>query len=315
MEDELPGWTVRPCRDHADRERLVDLLIAYRAATRVDVYPTAWRLRLLLDGRVWAPEDDTRLWLDAHDRPLGGALLWRRRPDDDYLALEWAVDPPRATDDLASVMLAWAVQRAQAARAVTLYAGALDPRVCRAGVFAEHGFTLNPPDPAAHNVYFARGLADQLPEPALPAGFTLRPLHDPEEIEAYHAVYNFAPISAAHRRALLASDEYRHLVVVDPAGAFAAYGECSICRAEWALSGQRTGWIDYVETVSAYQRCGLGRAVLLSCLRQLHGWGATTARLITTSDNLASNRLYASTGFTPAATTESPAYVRSLSGA
>ncbi|MFQ5615754.1 MAG: GNAT family N-acetyltransferase [Anaerolineales bacterium] len=69
-----------------------------------------------------------------------------------------------------------------------------------------------------------------------------------------------------HQKELLESDEYCHLVVVNSNGEFAAYCECSICRAEWQITNQRMGWIDYVETRPEQKRQGLGRAALLAGL-------------------------------------------------
>ena len=78
----------RRCIEHTDYKRVVELLVAYRAATRVDVYPTAWRLRLLLTSRVWEPTRDTRLWEDTGGEMVGFAVLWRRRFEDTYLVLD-----------------------------------------------------------------------------------------------------------------------------------------------------------------------------------------------------------------------------------
>lgn len=52
----------RPYIEERDREPVADLLLAYRAATRIDVYPTIWRFRLLLTSRVWEPGYDTCVW-------------------------------------------------------------------------------------------------------------------------------------------------------------------------------------------------------------------------------------------------------------
>jgi hypothetical protein len=70
---------IHRCIDHADNEQVVELLVIYRAATRVEVYPTAWRLRLLLTSRVWKPTRDTQLWEDASGQMVGFTMLSRRR--------------------------------------------------------------------------------------------------------------------------------------------------------------------------------------------------------------------------------------------
>lgn len=290
------------CRYREDQSRVIDLLLDYRAATTVYAYPTVWRLRLLWSSRVWEPAQDVRLWTDAAGRVVGFALLWRRWRESPYLALEWVLHPTLATDVPVDALLAWAVARAQAIAAeqsapLTLYANARHLPLPFDAAFGRHGFTPIPPAPESFNVYLTRSLQSPLPAPALPPGYLLRPLASVDELEAYAALSGFAAVDPEHRRELFASDEYAYRVVVGPDGEFAAYCEVSICREEWARSGRRVGWIDYVETRPEQQRRGLGRAVLWAGLRQLREWGAETALLITVSANTAALALYDAAGF------------------
>jgi ribosomal protein S18 acetylase RimI-like enzyme len=164
----------------------------------------------------------------------------------------------------------------------------------------------------AHNVYFARSLQAALPESVLPEGYSARALRGEADIEPYQALYDFAPVTVEHRRELLSSDEYSHLVVVDPSGEFAAYCESSICRAEWQLSGQRIGWIDYIGTRPERQRQGLGRAALLAALHWLQAQGARTAMLATISTNVPATSLYTRAGFTRADVVEPRTYQKAI---
>ncbi len=309
--------TGHPCAYSADHARVIDLLLDYRAATGVCLYPTVWRLRLLWSSRVWEPAQDARIWEDDDGRVSGFALLWRRRPDSPYLALERIVHPTQATAELVTMMLAWAVQRAQAIAAgqsapLTLFANQLPSAAQRDPSLETYGFTAIAPNPEEHNVYLSHPMQAPLPEPALPPGYVLRPLAGESELEAYAAISGFAAVSAEHQRELLASDEYEHLVVVGPDGAFAAYCECSICRDEWARSGQRVGWIDYVETRPEQQRRGLGRAALLAGLRQVREWGAETAALITVNTNTPALKLYETVGFARMEISEVPGYEKQV---
>ncbi|HNT74882.1 MAG TPA: GNAT family N-acetyltransferase [Anaerolineae bacterium] len=298
-----------------DQARVIDLLLAYRAAATVYAYPTVWRLRLLWSSRVWEPVQDVRLWEDAAGRVIGFALLWRRRRESPYLALEWVIHPTLATEALVDAMLAWAVARVQTitveqTASRTLYANALNLPLHFDAAFERHGFTPLPPDPEQFNVYLTRSLQTSLSEPALPPGYILRPLASVDELEAYAAMSGFAAVDPHHRRELFASDEYAYRVVVAPDGEFVAYCEVSICREEWARSGRRVGWIDYVETRPEQQRRGLGRAVLLAGLRQLQEWGAETAMLITVNTNAPALGLYDATGFVRMDVSEMPGYER-----
>ena len=308
--------TARPCNYADDRSGLGDLWLAYRIATSVDLYPTIWRLRLLLTSRVWDPAVDTRIWEDAAGRMIGFAMLWRRRRESPYLVLERFVHPACVTGELAQTLLAWGIERAHSIAAeqampLTLFTTRLHSNLCPDDRPELCGLIQSAPDPQ-YNVYFARSLREELPSVTLPAGYTIRHLGDGDELDAYQDLYDFAAVSPHHLRELLASDEYGHLVAVEaPVGqgeTFQAYCEVSICRAEWRLGGGRIGWIDYVGTRPEKQRRGLGRAILLAGLHTLSAWGADSARLVTVSTNTPAIQLYHATGFHRVDAVELPVY-------
>jgi ribosomal protein S18 acetylase RimI-like enzyme len=313
----IDSFVSRPCLYHEDQPHVIDLLLDYRAATTVYAYPTAWRLRLLWSSRVWEPALDAQLWEDTNGRTIGFALLWRRYRESSYLTLERIIHPTLATNVLVDAMLAWAVQRAQTiateqSAALTLFANRLHPAIHLDDPLEMYGFRPIVPNPEQVNVYLTHALDTPLDEPSLPSGYTLRTLQSVEELEAYAALSGFAAVNAEHRREMFASDGYCHLVATDPNGDFAAYSECSICRDEWERTGQRVGWIDYVETRPERQRRGLGRAVLLASLRRLREWGAETVILITVNTNTPALKLYEATGFTRMEVVETPGYQKNL---
>ena len=312
-----------------DLDRITHLWLAHRAATGVRAYPTLWRVRLLLTSRVWEPTQDTRVWEHPSGQFAGLAMLWRRHPENPYLVLDRFIHPRHATGDLAAAMLQWGCQRAAAIAAqqkipLTLFTGALPPAICPDDPLASFGFTPLPLNPAEHNVYFSRSLQGDLPTPALAPGCTIRPLHGIDELQAYQDLYSFTAVDPHHQRELLASDEYSHLVAVDPQGQIAAYCECSICWAEWELSAEwqfspgrstnpeRLGWIDYIETRPEQQRQGFGHTILLAGLARLRGWGAHTAMLVTVSANTPAISLYQKTGFARLAVSENPTYKKRI---
>jgi mycothiol synthase len=307
---------VRPCEYAGDIERIIALLLNYRTAANLhDTYPHPWRLRLLLSSRVWDPAQDSRIWEDANGRPAAFAMLWRRRPTSPYLALERFVDPADVTDDLVAATLQWAAQRAQTiaqelGEPLTVYASRLATAVYPNDQLETYGFTPLPPDPDAQGVYFARSLADDIPQPALPLGYLIRPLQSAAELAAYGELYDFTAVNPHHRQEMFNSDEYGHLVVVADRGQFVAYCEYAFCRAEWVQSGRRRGWIEYIGVRPEKRRQGLGRAALLAGLRQLQTAGAETALLGTNTANKSAVNLYETTGFTRLATLEMPAYQR-----
>jgi ribosomal protein S18 acetylase RimI-like enzyme len=300
-----------------DRQRLVELLLAYRTVTDVRLYPTIWRVLLLLSSRVWSPEKDARLWEIADGKVVGFAMLWRRYITSPYLVLDWFVDPILSTDDLITAILAWGDQRAREIAAenntplklytsINLEVKQPQPYVIAMGEEWKQtmlnqldavSFHSMSPNPEEHDVYFSRPLQGLLPVPVLPIEYMLRRLQGTSDLVAYQNLYSFAKVAPEHQKELLTSEEYACLVVVDPKGDFSAYCECSICREEWDLTGQRIGWIDYVETKETEKGKGLGRALLLAGLAQLQAWGAQAAMLVTINTNLPAVGLYEKSGF------------------
>lgn len=321
--DPMPMTNVlaRPCDYAADIERVIALLLNYRTAANLhDTYPHPWRLRLLFSSRVWDAAQDSRIWEDANGRPATFAMLWRRRPTSPYLALERFVDPAGVTDDLVAATLQWATQRAQAiaqglGEPLTLYASRLATAVHPNDQLKPSGFTPLPPDPDTQGLYLARPLADDIPAPALPPGYGIRPLQNSAELAAYGELFDFTAVNPHHRQEMFNSDEYGHLVAIANTGEFVAYCEYAFCRAEWAQSGRRRGWIEYLGVRPENRRQGLGRAALLAGLRQLQAAGAETALLGTMSSNRSAVNLYETTGFTRLESLETTAYQKSLSGA
>jgi GNAT superfamily N-acetyltransferase len=311
----LDSFLTRPCIYARDRHRLVELLLRYRATTGVAVYPTTWRVRLLLTSRVWEPEQDTCIWETPAGQLAGFAMLWRRGPASPYLALDRFIHPAYASNELAGAMLAWGSQRAEAIAAgqgiaLEVYAQDFAPQLHLDSSYERFGFALPEAHPEEYNVYLGRSLGADVPVPVLPPGYTVRPVQAGQEWQVYQSLYSFAAVYPAHLQEQFDSDEYSHLVVVNGQGQLAAYCESSISRQEWQVSGTRIGWIDYIETLPEQQGRGLGQAVLWAGLGHLHAWGAETALLVTTSSNTAALRLYAKTGFERLPNLEPRRYVR-----
>jgi ribosomal protein S18 acetylase RimI-like enzyme len=317
VEDVLENYHPRPCIYAQDKYSIIDLLRTYRVETSVTVYPTTWRVRLLLTSRVWNPEQDVCIWETPSGQMAAFAMLWRRRATSPYLALDRFIHPSFAYSGLASDMLNWGSQRAEAIVAgqaipLTVYAQDFPPQFHLDNRYESHGFAPMDANPEEYNVYFSRSLTVGLPAPILPPGYAIRPVQGMQELKAYQAMYSFATVNPEHQQALFDSDEYSHLVVVDANGRLAAYCESSFDRLEWLDSGQRIGWIDYIETRPEQQGLGLGQAVMWAGLGRLQECGAETAMLVTLSSNAAANRLYARTGFKRMENLEPPRYEKRI---
>ncbi len=300
----MTSLSFRPVNYTQDLSKISELLLAWRLAHDLRQYPTLWRVRLFLTSRVWDPRLDTRLWESASGQAVGLALLWRRHSNSDYLALEAFPHPSFTTEELLAEMFGWGEQRSREIAAeqdahLNIFAIVYSGHPTPVELLAQAGFTRQPPNSEGHNHYLSRPLQGEIPLPALRPGDTLRPLKSEADLEAYQALSSFAKVNPLFVKEQLASPEYRHLVIQEPSGAFAAYCECSVCLREWQPGKPRLGWIDYMETRSDLQRQGLGKAVLMAGLKQLQDWGAETAMLVTISTNAAAVSLYQSTGFMP----------------
>ena len=293
----------RPYHPERDRRPVLDLFAAARAAAPHGcyLYLTHYRLDLLLTSRLLEPERDAQVWCDgASNGMVGFAMLWRRSRERRDLTLECFADPQVQPDDFDARALEWARGRgAELARelgqAVRLIVVAGAEEHARADVLRRQAFTLLDGNPVRMSGALPNDVRSDTP---LPQGFALHRLGAEADLDAYAALYDqvFSPVSADHRRELLRDPDYAHLVVAAPDGALAAFCECSIYRAEWALGGRRMGEIDYLGTLEGFQHRGLGGALVDAARRQLRAWGAEEVSLITGGINDQAQRVYRRAG-------------------
>ena len=192
-------------------------------------------------------------------------------------------------------LVAWGVAcarrlAASAGRPATLDTACRAEDHVRSAVLQRHGFR----EQAIHTRQYARALTEPIPEPALPAGYTIRPTAGAAEIEAlvalHRAAFGTEHLTVAERLAWMAVSDYDpalDLVAVAPDGSLAATCFCAIHREENRLSGRSEGVTDPLATHPAHQGRGLARALLCAGMTLLRGRGAERAVLGTSSDNRA----------------------------
>lgn len=313
----MENITCRFCDYQNDPKRLMDFWLDYRAASDVRMYPTIWRIRLLLTSRVWEPEKDTQIWENTSGQLIGFAMLWRRHQTSPYVVLDSFIHPKFVTQGIVRAVLEWGNNRANDMAKgqegeFSVYVSGLSQHDFSANFLGQYGYTIVPPNPEGHNVYFAKPLLNALSAPSLPAGYEIRKLQNVAELEACQAISGFAKVNSRHLKELLDSEEYCHFAVLNPDDEFVAYCECSVCRAEWKRTNQRIGWIDYVETRPERQKKGLGRAALSAGLLKLRELGAETAMLVTINTNIPAVALYNRTGFDSVEVMEYPSYQKQI---
>ena len=240
-----------------------------------------WR-RFSISGREH--EFPTRLWEE------NGAIVawaWLTLPDE----LEVVIAPGRRAE-LLDDAVTWADARAGCAVKVDW----LDADAELRTLLVERGFELLEED-----VFYshARTLAT-LPEPAVPAGFKLRHVQLPEDLEQRVRVHR-ASFGTAERPSRMTTESYAAAaaawpyrpeldwVVEAPDGSFAA--SCLI----WLDEENRVAELEPVGTDARYRRLGLASAACIAAMRAAHARRAETAIVMAVSDE--ARGLYRAIGF------------------
>jgi ribosomal protein S18 acetylase RimI-like enzyme len=275
----------RPYAGAPDLAALGALWPACRPAAWQTDFPAPSDLAELLAAAEVA--DRTRLWEDAAGRVLAYALV----DTYDNLWFDWLPGAASAADEI----VAWGIACARRLAEITGGPARLDT-ACRAedaarsALLLRHAFT----EAAHRTLRFVRALAEPIPAPALPPGYTIRPIAGAAEVAAlvalHRAAFGTEQMTAAERLAWMAAADYDpalDLAAVAPDGSLAAYCFCAIHREENRLSGRAEGVTDPLATHPAHQGRGLARALLAAGMALLRARGAEFAVLGASSDNRA----------------------------
>ncbi len=290
----------RPYRDERDLRAMLQLLRHGRQAANGTYYIHCgdlqwWLYYPPLAGDFW---EQIYLWDDpaAPGRLLGWALL-----SPDWVGFDVNIRPELRGSPQAHAMYIWAEEQAlQLARESgkrTIYTLWIlhEDEVLR-DHFTSRGFRMG-----RGMLHFTRHLAGDLTTPALRHGFTLRGSKGVVEVEQraraqYGAFGSAAPFELYRQR----FTHFMHSPVYDPQldiVAVAEDGQVGAFTIVWTDAATATGLFEPVGTHPAFQRHGLGRAVMLEGMRRLKERGMRRAIVNTYEDNLAAIRFYQSVGF------------------
>jgi ribosomal protein S18 acetylase RimI-like enzyme len=227
--------------------------------------------------------------------------------------LDYVVRPDARSAALESAVLAWACARLEAEAAdrggcLPFYVSAREGDAARVAAIERAGFARQ----TWGYVHLVRDLGEPIPETALPPGFVVRPLAGEREVNAYvaahRAAFGSANMTADWRLATLRDPRYApalDLVAVAPDGTLVGFCVCWITP---SLSGRRVAQVEPLGVLPAFQRTGLGRALLLDGLRRARAHGADRMDVNAESHNAASRGAYEAVGFRPAY--EAPFFLR-----
>lgn len=285
------------------------MIACMATSMRIYRHPDDLRLMQGLARRIWSPSSQyhvgdlawgrrqhlgrerewpTALWEDGGEVVAWG---WTQLPD----SLMLLVDPARP--ELVDEVLRWFHGVAGEG---TLSVVVLEYEKHVIAGLERHGYVRN--DTVPFHRFMRRALTD-LPEPVLPAGFTVRSVRGPDDAARRAAVHQEAwhpsRVTEASYRTVMDAWPYRpdlDWVVEAPDGAFAA--SCLI----WLDDHHRVGELEPVGTAPRFRRMGLGRAVCLAALHSLRETGAEQAIVYPVQGNPdfpAAYPLYESLGFRP----------------
>ena len=281
----------------SDFELLVDLLLASHTAGLADSEFRTTELRGLLSRSDFEINRLTRVASDEDGRLVAFGVLWRGNVLGMLLH-------PTATSHVSALLLDWA-------KSTVVTTGehnqvnvvARDDNPVLGAMLAEQGFVVT-----SRELRMVRDLTTPIPQPVVPAGYTVRPLAGEHELPAWVELYNHAfgdtdvpgPTSVERWSARLRDPDYDpalNLVVADSPGEIVAMCHCSIASIEAARLPAPQGRTEPIATHQRHRRKGLARAATLTGLDRLRSRGMHSALLTTDAGNHSAHRLYESIGF------------------
>jgi mycothiol synthase len=146
-----------------------------------------------------------------------------------------------------------------------------------------------------------RGLDEELPEPAFPAGVEIRTFVPGQDEQEWLRV-NAAAFADHPEQALIERDDLADRMAepwFDPAGFFVATIDDIMVGFHWTKQHQdQLGEVYVLGVAPSAAGRGLGKALLLTGLRSLQQRGSTRVHLYVESENRAAIELYLNYGFT-----------------
>jgi mycothiol synthase len=301
---------MRSYRGEADIQRIIDLLEACESVDQLEQWTSTVELRLSFDEPSMDKERDLRLWEDA-DKLIGfGQLSIPESGEvvDGFLGF-W-VHPEARGGDIERQIIAWAEERLrevgqERGLKAKLRSSSRDDKTYFITMLERNGLRVD-----RYFLALSRSLAEPIPEPCFPQGFTMRTVRGEQDAAAWVDLHNQSFIDHWNHHPLTL-ESYKHwwhhdpdyrpeldLVAVAADGTLASFCFCHIHSEDNVRTGRQEGWVAILGTRRGFRRLGLARAMLLSGLHRLKAVGMDTAKIGVDADNpLGARQLYESVGF------------------
>jgi ribosomal protein S18 acetylase RimI-like enzyme len=260
------------------------------------VHPGDILHRLFIGNKLFEPAEVLTLWEDA-----AGVAAWVL-VGPGHRSYDAQVRPDLRGGDFEREVLEYAdlrtsdLMRLHGIETNRMLGDAFRCDLVRVGLLSEMGWEPDGEPPYVIN----RARIAELAEPAIPAGYSIRPATGVEEAAALSEVHGAAFPAAGWTtelyRQVMESPGYdprREIVAETADGALAAFA------VTWYDDLNRTGLLEAVGTHPDHQRRGLGRAVVRFAAHHMAAAGMEFATVANGGSNTASEALYRSAGFEP----------------
>lgn len=252
-----------------------------------------------------------RLWRDNEGKLVGFGQLFISDQEQEIEGYLYFDVHPTRKGILETSILQWSEQRMCEVRKNPLVGLKLMTRSCgdkhnvrRQDLLEQQGFTIE-----RDFLTMACSLNRALDSANLPTGFTLKNLSGERDIQAWVEMFNESfidhwdhhPLTISTVQSWLKNPHYKpelNCVAISPEGKFAAFCVGYINQAENARIGAKDGWIKLLGTRRGFRKLGLGRSILLTCMKQLQAANIEQVKLGVDAQSLTSaTRLYEAVGF------------------
>lgn len=302
--------TMRPYQGETDLQPIVDLFDACEGVDQLEQWTSTAELRLSFDEPSMDKEQDLRLWEEA-DKLIGFGQLGI--PESGEVVdgfLRYRIHPEVRGGELEQTIFAWAEERLREVAQerglkAKLLSSSRDDKEYFIDILKRNGLSVE-----RCFLHLSRSLAEAIPEPRFPQGFTMRTVSWEKDAAAWVDLHNQSFIDHWNYHPLTL-ESYKHwwnndpdyrpeldLVAVAEDGTLASCCFCGIYPDDNVRTGRQEGWVGILGTRRGFRRLGLARAMLLSGLHQLKAAGMNTAKIGVDADNpLGARQLYESVGF------------------
>ena len=293
-------FTARPYRGASDISSVLALRRVCTTPENVADYPALTDLHELLNPLRSEQHTHIRLWEDESGQVVAYAHVYFP-----YCNLYFLIDPAYWQTSIKNEIVSYAEEairhfNQERGVACTLDASCRDTDEQTLQFLLDAGFERQ----SEETPILVRSLREPFPAPQLLPGFRLRHItgeHEVERcVELHRAAFGTKNMTIEGRLSIMQEPDYDpegDLVIEAPDGTMVAYVICAIHPEENEQSGRKRGYTDPIGVHPAFQRRGMGTAVLLAGLRHLKERGMEDASFTTSSENTAMLGLGASVGF------------------